>query len=84
MQYCRGLGRENCTKKSADFRHAPLGSPQTTIPHGKSAPIVRPQWKLLLTHILFRGGDSEAIELNTLFICAKAQHKCKNNFQFNL
>ena len=45
--------------------------------------IVRPQWKLLLTHILFRGGDSEAIELNTLFICAKAQYKCKNYFQFN-
>ncbi len=45
--------------------------------------IVRPQWKLFLTHILFRGGDSEAIELKMLFYRAEAQYKCRNNIWNN-
>ena len=34
---------------------------------------VRPQWKLFLTHILFRGGDSEAIELICYLCCSTIQ-----------
>ena len=71
-------------KKSADPRHTPPGSPQTTIQYEKASTYADSSIGMLFCSFLFRGGDSEAIEQmfsNVLYSVVAIAH-CEDRSNF--